>query len=41
MNSKEFFAWLTTCPTHKYEVTVFEGDYCRVIFPVDDEEDEE
>ena len=40
MNSKEFFAWLTTCPTHKYEVTVFD-DYCQVIFPVDDEEDEE
>ena len=36
MNFEEFWAWLDTCPTHKWDVVEIEGDYCRVIFPIDE-----
>jgi len=41
MTSEEFWAWLDTCPTHHWDVVEWEGDYCRIIFPIDDEEDDE
>jgi hypothetical protein len=39
MNREEFWAWLDTCPTHKWECVQIEGDYCRIIFPLDEEDD--
>ena len=41
MTRKEFFEWLETCPTHKWDIVQIEGDYCRVLFPIDDNEEEE
>jgi hypothetical protein len=32
MNEKEFFEWLETCPTHKWEVNHAEEGGCMVIF---------
>ena len=42
MTRSEFFEWLDTCPTHKWDIVQIEGDYCRIIFPLgeDPEEDE-
>jgi hypothetical protein len=46
MNKKEFFEWLETCPTHKWEVNdeleftdVLE--YIVVSFPTEEEDEEE
>jgi len=37
MDNKEFYEWLETCPTHKWEVSdEFEG-YIVVSFPIEDE----
>jgi hypothetical protein len=45
MNKKEFFEWLETCPTHKWEVNDEFGDigagYIVVSFPTEEEEEEE
>ena len=41
MTSEELWAWLDTCPTHKWECVELEGDYMRVIFPFDDPEEDE
>lgn len=40
MNKKEFFEWLETCPTHKWEV-IDEFGVIVVSFPTEEEEDEE
>jgi hypothetical protein len=43
MNTKEFYDWLETCPTHKWEVNDEFGDigagYIIVSFPTDEEND--
>ena len=41
MTKEELWAWLDTCPTHKWNVVQIEGDYMRVIFPFDDPEEDE
>ena len=49
MNYEEFFAWLNTCPTHKWQMICIqegspldpEGDYCRMLFPIGKKPDEE
>jgi len=41
MNRKEFFEWLETCPTHKWEITADEYGYVVVSFPNNEEEEEE
>ena len=41
MSRKEFFDWLDTCPTHKWDIIEIEGEYCRVLFPIDDDEEED
>ena len=41
MNREEFWAWLDTCPTHKWDVVQIEGDHCRVLFPLDEEDDDD
>ena len=39
MTREEFWEWLTTCPTHKYEA-VDEFGYVTVTFKVYEDEDE-
>ena len=41
MDRKEFFEWLETCPTHKYEIQFDDDGYIHVGFKVYDEEEEE
>lgn len=38
MKREEFFEWLNTCPTHKYNITCDEYDFVTVCFPIDEEE---
>tara|TARA_B110000196_G_C20579410_1_gene401262 strand:- start:211 stop:333 length:123 start_codon:yes stop_codon:yes gene_type:complete len=38
MDRKEFFEWLETCPTHKWELIFDERDFVAVSFPVQEEE---
>ncbi len=39
MDREEFWEWLATCPTHKYEV-IDEFGYVTVTFKVDEETEE-
>ena len=41
MDRKEFFEWLETCPTHKWDITADEYGYTVVSFPNNEEEEEE
>ena len=41
MTREEFFQWLNTCPTHKWEIVHDDSDFIRVVFPVEEDEDEE
>ena len=40
MNREEFFEWLDSCPTHKWEVTGEEHEFVTVSFRVQEEENE-
>ena len=40
MSHEQLWAWLETCPTDGWQVVEIEGDYCRVIFPLDEEDHE-
>ena len=39
MTREEFFEWLNTCPTHKWEVTADEYEFVVVSFPTTEEEE--
>ena len=39
MTRKEFFEWLITCPSHKWEINDDEYDYVVVGFPTDKDEE--
>jgi len=41
MTREEFFEWLDTCPTHKWEITHEEYGHVVVSFPNEEEEEEE
>ena len=41
MTRKEFFEWLNTCPTHKWECTADEFDFVAVSFPIIEDEEED
>ncbi len=41
MTKEELWAWLDTCPTHKWDVVQIEDGYMRIIFPFDDPEEDE
>jgi len=42
MDRKEFFEWLNTCPTHKWNITFDDHAFVTVGFSVeDDDEDDE
>lgn len=41
MNREEFFEWLGSCPTHKWEVTGDEYEFVTVSFRVQEEEEGE
>ena len=38
MDRKEFFEWLNTCPTHKFEIQFDMVGFIHVSFKVDEEE---
>jgi hypothetical protein len=35
MTEEEFFEWLDTCPSHKFEVMDEDGDSVRVLFKLE------
>jgi len=37
MTRKEFFEWLETCPTHKFDITFDEYEFVTVCFPTIEE----
>tara|TARA_R100001369_G_scaffold46689_2_gene73029 strand:+ start:1241 stop:1372 length:132 start_codon:yes stop_codon:yes gene_type:complete len=43
MDRKEFFEWLETCPTHKWDITfessLGEDGHVVVTFPIEEEEE--
>ena len=39
MTREEFYEWLETCPTHKWETTADEDDFVAVSFPITEEEE--
>ena len=41
MSREEFFEWLNTCPSHKWEIISDEFGNTRVLFIYDEEEDDE
>ena len=41
MNRKEFFEWLETCPTHKWNIAADENDHVVITFPTDENDEEE
>jgi len=41
MSRKEFFEWLETCPTHKWESTYDEYNFVSVDFPIEELEEVE
>ena len=40
MTREEFFEWLGTCPTHKWNIIDDAHGYVRVSFPTEEEEGE-
>lgn len=40
MTRKEFFEWLETCPTHKWETTADEFEFVVVHFPITEDDEE-
>ena len=41
MTNEEFFEWLDTCPTHKWEVMAHDNGYVNVCFPIEEDEEDE
>ena len=41
MNWEEFYEWLATCPTHKFEEISVNEEFAVVSFLIEPEEDEE
>tara|TARA_R100001086_G_scaffold58496_1_gene26785 strand:+ start:1281 stop:1400 length:120 start_codon:yes stop_codon:yes gene_type:complete len=39
MTREEFWEWLATCPTHKYEATILSAGYITVTFKVPEDEE--
>jgi len=36
MNREEFYEWLDTCPTHKWEITYDDSEFISVSFPIEE-----
>ena len=41
MTSEEFYEWVDTCPTHKWEVIAQDNEYANVSFPIEEDEEDE
>ena len=41
MNREEFYEWLDTCPTHKWEITYDDFEFVSVSFPTEETEEGE
>ena len=40
MTREEFYEWLNTCPTHKWEVAADEYGFVAISFPTQEDEEE-
>ena len=40
MTRTEFFEWLDTCPTHKWEVIADDNEHVNLCFPVEEDEED-
>ena len=40
MTREEFYEWLNTCPTHKWEITADEFSFVAISFPTKEEEND-
>mgnify|MGYP001299571941 CR=1 FL=1 len=40
MTRSEFFEWLETCPTHKYDLLDESHNHCRILFSIDEDPEE-
>ena len=36
MTRHEFYEWLDTCPTHKWEITYDDSEFISVSFPIEE-----
>jgi len=41
MNREEFYEWLATCPTHKWEIIYDDSEFITVSFPIEETEEGE
>tara|TARA_A100001391_G_C4992062_1_gene258398 strand:- start:155 stop:289 length:135 start_codon:yes stop_codon:yes gene_type:complete len=41
MTRSEFWEWIDTCPTHKWHIEDEDVGHCRILFLMDEDEDEE
>tara|TARA_S200000501_G_scaffold236725_1_gene221904 strand:- start:1292 stop:1423 length:132 start_codon:yes stop_codon:yes gene_type:complete len=40
MTRKEFWEWLDTCPTHKWDILTEDVGHCQILFPMDEDQEE-
>ena len=41
MKRSEFWKWLDTCPTHKWDILEDDVGHCRILFPIAEDPEEE
>ena len=41
MTRSEFWEWMNTCPTHKWDILEDDVGHCRILFQMNEDEDEE
>ena len=40
MKRSEFWKWLDTCPTHKWDILEDNVGHCRILFPITEDPEE-
>ena len=40
MTRKEFWEWMNTCPTHKWDILEDDVGHCRILFPMNEDPEE-
>jgi len=40
MKRSEFWKWLDTCPTHKWDILEDDVGHCRILFPIAEDPEE-
>lgn len=41
MTREEFFEWMNTCPTHRWDIAQDEYGFVRIIFPINEEDEDD